>query len=97
MYNLGITYSSLGRLEEAKQLEEKVLEVHERTLGEDHPDTLESMYNLGITYRSLGRLEEAKQLGEKVVEARARTLGSVTPTPLTQCATSGSPSAPSAA
>ena len=79
--SLAITYSSLGRFEEAKQLQEKVVEVRARTLGEDHPDTLKSMYNLGITYRSLDRLEEAKQLGEKVVEARARTLGKGHPDP----------------
>jgi type II secretory pathway predicted ATPase ExeA len=66
---LANTYRQLGGrlLEEAQELEEEVLEVRRRTLGEEHPDTLRSMRNLVITYRQLrGRLKEAQEIEEKV-------------------------------
>jgi hypothetical protein len=56
-------------------LEEKVLEVSKRALGEEHPDTLLSMGNLAASYSDLGRLQDAVELEEKVLEARKRMLG----------------------
>ncbi|KAI5809273.1 P-loop containing nucleoside triphosphate hydrolase protein [Pyronema omphalodes] len=65
-----------GRLEEVQKLEEKVLEVRRRTLGEEHPDTLHTMQSLAITYKQLsGRLKEAQELEEKVLEVKRRILG----------------------
>lgn len=37
MNNLAMSYSVLGRLEEAAELSEKVLVVRRRVLGERHP------------------------------------------------------------
>ena len=38
MSNLALTYSALGRHEDALAMEERVLELHRRVLPEDHPD-----------------------------------------------------------
>ncbi|KAI5788600.1 hypothetical protein FPQ18DRAFT_262130 [Pyronema domesticum] len=76
MYLMGYTFRFRGLLKEAQELEEKVLEVRRRTLGEEHPDTLCSMQNLANTYGELGgRLKEVQELEEKVLEVRRRTLG----------------------
>ncbi|KAH7339460.1 hypothetical protein B0J17DRAFT_716483 [Rhizoctonia solani] len=83
MNNLASTYSALGRLDEAKELEVRVLEAHRRLLGEEHPDTLTSMANLAGTYSDLGRLDEAKELEVRVLEARRRLLGEEHPHTLT--------------
>ncbi|MCJ1231588.1 hypothetical protein MMC12_008266 [Toensbergia leucococca] len=68
MNNLASSYSDLGRRQEAVELEEKVLKVRKRILGEEHPDTLTSMNNLASSYSDLGRRQEAVKLQEKVVE-----------------------------
>jgi hypothetical protein len=44
-------------------------------LGEEHPDTLNSMNSLAINYSEVGRRQEALQLLETVVAARKRTMG----------------------
>ena len=46
-----------------------------RVLGQEHPDTLNSMDNLASTYRNQGRWEKAEQLLVKVMETRKRVLG----------------------
>jgi hypothetical protein len=43
MNNLAIRYNEAGRRTDALELSEKVLQLHKSKLGEDHPDTLESM------------------------------------------------------
>ncbi|KAI5788603.1 hypothetical protein FPQ18DRAFT_262075 [Pyronema domesticum] len=76
MHLMGYTFRFRGLLKEAQELEEKVLEVRRRTLGEEHPDTLRGMQNLAATYAELGgRLKEVQELEEKVLEVRRRTLG----------------------
>jgi tetratricopeptide (TPR) repeat protein len=76
MQRMGISFQNGGRLKEAQEIQENVLEVRMRTLGEDHQDTLHSMHNLAITYQLLGgRLMEVQQIQEKVLEVRMRTLG----------------------
>jgi hypothetical protein len=47
MYCLGYSLVDIGRHREALELREKTLEARRRTLGEEHPDTLQSMKSLG--------------------------------------------------
>lgn len=46
MTNLARIYNDQGQWKEAEKLEQQVLEISERTLGADHPDTLRLMTNL---------------------------------------------------
>jgi tetratricopeptide (TPR) repeat protein len=48
---------------------------HERALGPDHPDTLNSRNNLAIAYGAAGRLDEAITLHERTLATRERVLG----------------------
>jgi eukaryotic-like serine/threonine-protein kinase len=43
-------------------------------LGEEHPDTVESMYYLGSLYRAQGRYAQAEPIWTKVLEIRRRML-----------------------
>jgi tetratricopeptide (TPR) repeat protein len=75
MHVIGCLLHNCGRLEEAQQIQEKVLEAMRR-IGRDDDDTLECINNLAITYESQGgRLKEVQELREKVLEMRRRTLG----------------------
>ena len=40
MTDLAVTYSDQGKHEEAEELELKVLNLHKKVLGSEHPDTL---------------------------------------------------------
>ncbi len=74
-----LAFKENGRLWSAKELEEKVLEARQKTLGSEHPHTLTAMGNLAISYSDVGRRQEAIELMEKTLEARQRTLGSEHP------------------
>jgi tetratricopeptide (TPR) repeat protein len=76
MQNLAVTYKRLGgRLKEVQELEEKVLEVRKRTLGEDRRGTPRAMYNLAQTLYDLKRPEEAISFMEEAACSYARIYG----------------------
>jgi hypothetical protein len=77
-----LTFAENGRVREAMELREQVLEARRRTLSSEHPDTLIAMNNLANSYSDLGRRQEAMELSEQVLEARRRTLGSEHPNTL---------------
>ena len=83
MDNLALTYWRLGRIEEAVDLQEEVLEKRRQILGVEHADTLTSMNNLSITYRDQGKTAEAVDLQEEVLEKRRQILGVEHPDTLT--------------
>jgi len=53
----------------------RALEVSERVLGGDHPNTLSSVSNLGLLLQKQGKLEEAEVLYRRALEVRERVLG----------------------
>jgi len=66
---------SRGQYRQALTFEEQALAGHRRVLGDDHPDTLNSMNNLAETRWALGDLDGARQLHEQTLAARRRVLG----------------------
>jgi tetratricopeptide (TPR) repeat protein len=44
-------------------------------LGEDHPDTLDTMNSLAILYKNMGRYDEAEKLFLETIEKRRAVLG----------------------
>ena len=66
---------SKGDYEGAEPLYRRALEVRERTLGEEHPDTLTSVNHLGLLLKSKGDYEGAEPLYRRALEDRERTLG----------------------
>ena len=65
---------ALGEHEQARPLDEDTLTRRRRTLGHDHPDTLESAGNLADDLRALGEHEQARPLDEDTL-TRHRILG----------------------
>jgi hypothetical protein len=64
-----------GDLQGARDLHEQVLDAYRRVLGDEHPDTLNSMNNLAATLRGQGDLQGARDLQEQVLDVRRRVLG----------------------
>ncbi|WP_147680827.1 tetratricopeptide repeat protein [Actinomyces ruminicola] len=72
---LADAYQASGRVSEAVELYERVLEDRLRILGPGHPDTLASRNNLASAYESAGRLEDAIDLHQQVLQDSLRILG----------------------
>lgn len=73
--NLATSYRSMGRGQEALELDEAVAERRQAILGPEHPDTLKSLHNLANSYAALNRHEDALRLDRTVYERRRATLG----------------------
>ena len=58
---------------------QKLLESQKRVLGEEHPDTLQSMLSLAESYSNLGQDQEAMHLGKQTLELRKRVFGDENP------------------
>ncbi|KAH8826738.1 hypothetical protein DL96DRAFT_1211366 [Flagelloscypha sp. PMI_526] len=73
--NRAMAYLHLGRYAEALDLQLSSTANQERTLGQDHPETLGGMNNLGMIYQALGRHAEALELHLTVLANTKRILG----------------------
>jgi len=69
------TLWALGDLAGARKLHEQTLEIRERVLGGEHPDTLQSRNNMAATLWALGDLASARKHHEQTLEIRERVLG----------------------
>ncbi len=72
---LGVLQYHQGDYEAAEPLYRRSLEIWERVLGADHPDTATSLNNLAGLYESQGRYEAAAPLYRRSLEIRERVLG----------------------
>ncbi|CAE6519771.1 unnamed protein product [Rhizoctonia solani] len=59
----------------AELLNTRTLEIAQQVLGNDHPNTLNSMDKLACVYYELGRFEEARALISQVLDMRKQVLG----------------------
>ena len=78
--NLASLLEAKGDYSAAEPLYRRDLEASERTLGREHPGTLNAVSNLAGLLRAKGELGQAEVLGRRAVEAMARTLGATHPT-----------------
>jgi tetratricopeptide (TPR) repeat protein len=65
----------LGQNAEALNLHKETLERRLATLGEDHPDTLQSMNNVAVACSALGQHAEALRFHEQTLALREAKLG----------------------
>ena len=72
---LGVTLNAQGRYDEAGPYYRKGLEISERVLGLEHPDTAASYNNVGSNLNAQGRYDEAEPLFAKAAEIMTRVLG----------------------
>ena len=56
MNNMASLLNDMGRLKEAEALYKRAWEAKERTLGPDHPSTLDSVNNMALLLQDMGKL-----------------------------------------
>ncbi|KAI0451044.1 hypothetical protein F5B21DRAFT_393516 [Xylaria acuta] len=82
LFNIAASYAMLGKYSKSEQLYRKTLELKEKVLGKEHPDTLESMNNLANVLQYQGNYEEAKGMFRQVLELKEKVLGKEHPSTL---------------
>ncbi len=75
LQTIGNSYRALGDYPAAQPHLERALEINQRLLGEEHPDTLSSMNSLASLYTDQALYAKAEPLYTKTLEARRRVLG----------------------
>ncbi|XTI89188.1 Tetratricopeptide repeat-domain-containing protein [Cenococcum geophilum] len=75
MNNLAVVIVNQGKYEEAEQICRHTLELKEKVLGREHPDTLSSMSKLAVVFRNQGKYEEAEQVRRQALELKENVLG----------------------
>ncbi len=68
LFNVANSYSELAKYEDAEQMLRQALELCEKTLGREHPDTATSLDNLGRILGNQGKYEEAEQMLRQALE-----------------------------
>ena len=66
---------SRGEPGPARPLRERAWDLRRSTLGEDHPDTLDSASNLALDLWEVGHYEQSRQLSEDTLTRERRILG----------------------
>ncbi len=75
-------YVDLGLYDAALPLQKRALATRRRLLGDEHPDTLESISNMGGLLRAQAKLVEAEPFYREALDARRRVLGDEDPNTL---------------
>ena len=75
MHALADMFTNKGEYDRALPLYEECLAKSKRVLGEDHPNTLESLNNLAFIFYSKGEYDRALPLFEECLAKRKRVLG----------------------
>ena len=64
-----------GQYKEAETLHYRVLAIHEKTLGKEHPTSITSLSNLGNVLYLQGKFKEAESVHRRVLALREKVLG----------------------
>ena len=70
---------SRGQYKEAETLQYRVVAIHDKTLGREHPGTATSLSNLGNVLYLQGKAKEAETVHRSVLAIREKVLGSEHP------------------
>ena len=68
-----------GQYKEAETLQHRVVAIHEKTLGKEHPSTATSLSNLGNVLYLQGEFKEAEAVHRRVLAIREKVLGAEHP------------------
>ncbi|OAG08426.1 uncharacterized protein CC84DRAFT_1203804 [Paraphaeosphaeria sporulosa] len=87
--------SEIGQYSKAYEMGSAALHFRETILGEEHPDTLNSLNSLGIVLNWQGQYSEAEAMHQQGLEAKERVLGKEHPSTFTSMANLASTSSTS--
>jgi tetratricopeptide (TPR) repeat protein len=83
MNALAELFRNKGEYDRALPLHEECLAKRKRVLGDEHPDTLQSLNNLALLFKRKGEYDRALPLFEECLAKRKRALGDEHPDTLT--------------
>jgi eukaryotic-like serine/threonine-protein kinase len=72
---LASAYTELAALDSAQTHQTLALQLRRKCLGDQHPDTLDSMYAAAVLYREQSRYVDAVQIGQQALAGQKRVLG----------------------
>src|SRR6266849_5592405 len=75
MHVMGDVYEKLGLYPRAQALQQQSMEIRQRVLGPEHPDTLTSMNDLALDLDDSGHYAEAEKLEREALDISRRVLG----------------------
>ncbi|CAN5632702.1 hypothetical protein BH09PLA1_BH09PLA1_06380 [soil metagenome] len=73
--SIALSYISIGRADLGVHHAQTALALRRRVLGDDHPDTLQSIGDMGYLLQAQGKLSEAEPLYREALERYRRVLG----------------------
>ena len=65
----------MGRFSEAEETHRRALAIFEKSLGEEHAETVTTLHNLAFVLKEIGKLEEAESLFRRALTVTERTFG----------------------
>lgn len=71
--------ASKGQYREAESLQQRVVQIHEKAVGPEHPLTATSISNLGNVLYLQGKFTEAEQVHRRALAIRTKVLGAAHP------------------
>ena len=83
MNNLASLLYSQGKYELAEPLYQETLQLTEKALGKEHPNTLTSINNLAVLFESQGKYDAAEPLYRETLQLTEKVLGKEHPDTLT--------------
>ncbi|KAL7272577.1 hypothetical protein RUND412_004599 [Rhizina undulata] len=79
---IGLAYDDLGYYKEAEALHQIAFTGFDKTLGKDHPSTLDTINNMANVFINQGRYEEALELHQRALAGREKALAKDHPSTL---------------
>lgn len=80
---IGCCQTSIGQYSVAEETHRRVLELREKNLGKEHPETLASMNNLAQAFCNQGKYIEAETMHREALALKEKLLGKEHPETLT--------------
>ncbi len=74
MMGLSISLRQQGNFTEAETVNRQTLQLQEKVLGKEHPETLTSMNNLAFLLYQQGKFTEAAAMIQQMLELREKVL-----------------------
>ena len=75
MNNLALMLSHQGKYEAAEQMHQQMLDIAEKLLGPEHPETLMGINNFALALLYQGNYKRAKGMHQQALELKKKVLG----------------------
>ncbi|KAG6898882.1 hypothetical protein C0993_003247, partial [Termitomyces sp. T159_Od127] len=75
MSNLAATLRRVGKLEDAKKLNQEVLKIRTEAFGAGHPDIIRAMSSLAAILKECKKAQKAEKLDQTVLKGRTEAFG----------------------